>query len=97
MDFPSTHASLFVPLQRGESSPRAWAAFHARYHEVILTWCRRRELSGACTEDLTQEIWLKYKHTYRVKQMQEKEYLDVHPGESGTHLPGRDDPEAVSD
>jgi RNA polymerase sigma-70 factor (ECF subfamily) len=216
MDIPSTHASLFVPLQRGESSPQAWAAFHARYHDVILTWCRRRELSSACAEDLTQEIWLKllkdirtydpgkgrlrswlkavvnntltdywrrqqakperggvggsaflerlagladpeaadelsvaleqqtnnsaaeilarvqarlqpstwqafyqtlieerpakdvaqelglsvaavYKHTYRVKQMLEKEYLDVHPGEPGAPLPGRDDPEAVSD
>jgi RNA polymerase sigma-70 factor (ECF subfamily) len=215
MDIPSTHASLFVPLQQGEGSPRAWAAFHARYHDVILTWCRRRELSSACAEDLTQEIWLKllkdihtynpekgrlrswlkavvnntltdywrrhqakperggvggsaflerlagladpeaadelsvameeqtdhsaseilarvqarlqpstwqafyqtlieqrpaqdvarelglsvsavYKYTYRVKQMLEKEYLDVHPAEPGTHLPGRDDPEAVS-
>jgi RNA polymerase sigma-70 factor (ECF subfamily) len=216
MDIPSTHASLFVPLQRGESSPRAWAAFHARNHEVILIWCRRRKLSGACAEDLTQEIWLKllkdihtydpgkgrlrswlkavvnntltdywrrqqakperggvggsaflerlaclaepeaanelsvalerqtnssasailarvqarlqpstwqafyqtlieerpakevaqelglsvaavYKHTYRVKQMLEKEYLDVHLSESGARLPGRDNPEAVSD
>jgi RNA polymerase sigma-70 factor (ECF subfamily) len=59
MDIPSTHASLFVPLQRGESSPREWAAFHARYHDVILTWCRRRELPLEWAEDLTQEIWLK--------------------------------------
>src|SRR5262249_11250165 len=67
MNIPSTHASLFVPLQRGEHSPEAWAAFHARYHDVILTWCRRRELSSACSEDLTQEIWLKLLkdiHTY---------------------------------
>jgi RNA polymerase sigma-70 factor (ECF subfamily) len=215
MNIPSTHASLFVPLQRGEHSPQAWVAFHARYHDVILSWCRRRELPYACAEDLTQEIWLKllkdihtydpekgrlrswlkavvnntltdywrrqqakperggvggsaflerlanlaspeaadelsgaieqqsnstaaeiltrvqarlqpttwqafyqtlieqrpakevaqelglsvsavYKHTYRVKQMLEKEYLNVHPGEPGTHVPGRDDPEAVS-
>jgi RNA polymerase sigma-70 factor (ECF subfamily) len=215
MDIPSTHASLFVPLQQGEQSPAAWAAFHARYHDVILTWCRRRELSSACAEDLTQEIWLKllrdihtynpekgrlrswlktvvnntltdywrrqqakperggvggsaflerlagladpeaaeelsgaierqtnssaadilarvqarlhqttwqafyqtlieqrpakevaqelglsvsavYKHTYRVKQMLHEEYLHVHPSEPGAHLPGDDDPEAVS-
>jgi RNA polymerase sigma-70 factor (ECF subfamily) len=215
MEIPSTHASLFVPLQRGENSPQAWAAFHARYHDVILTWCRRRELSSACAEDLTQEIWLKllkdihtynpekgrlrswlkavvnntltdywrrqgakperggvggsvflerlanlaspeaadelsgaieqktnnaaaqilrrvqarlqpttwqafyqtlieqrpakevaqelglgvsavYKHTYRVKQMLEQEYLNVHTGEPATDLPGPHDPEAVS-
>jgi RNA polymerase sigma-70 factor (ECF subfamily) len=215
MDIPSTHASLFVPLQQGEQSPAAWAAFHARYHDVILTWCRRRELSSACADDLTQEIWLKllrdihtydpekgrlrswlktvvnntltdywrrqqarserggvggsaflerlagfadpeavdelsvaleqrtdrsasailarvqarvepatwqafyqtlieqrpakdvaqelglsvsavYKYTYRVKQMLHEEYLHVHPGEPGAHLPGRDDPEAIS-
>jgi RNA polymerase sigma-70 factor (ECF subfamily) len=59
MNLPSTHASLFVPLQRGEQSPQAWAAFHARYHDVILTWCRRRDLPSDCAEDLTQEIWLK--------------------------------------
>jgi RNA polymerase sigma-70 factor (ECF subfamily) len=216
MNLPSTHASLFVPLQQGEQSPKAWAAFHARYHDVILTWCRRRELPGACAEDLTQEIWLKllrdihtynpekgrlrswlksvvnntltdywrrqqvkperggvggsaflqrlaglaspeaadelsvaieqqtntsaaeilarvqarlqpttwqafyqtlveqrpaaevaralglsvsavYKYTYRVKQMLQKEYLHVQPGEAGADLPGRDGPEAVPD
>ncbi len=215
MNLPSTHASLFVPLQHGEQSPQAWAAFHARYHDVILTWCRRRQLSSACAEDLTQEIWLKllkdihtynpekgrlrswlktvvnntltdywrrqqarperggvggsaflerlaglatpeaadelggaieqrtdssaaailarvqarfhpatwqafyqtlveqrparevaqelglsisavYKHTYRVKQMLQKEYLHVQPSEPGTDLPGPDDPAAVS-
>jgi RNA polymerase sigma-70 factor (ECF subfamily) len=214
MKLPSTHASLFVPLQQGEHSPEAWAAFHARYHDVILTWCRRRELPSACAEDLTQEIWLKllrdihtykpekgrlrswlkavvnntltdywrrqqakperggiggsaflerlaglaspeaadelsialerrtdnsaaailqrvqarlqpatwqafyqtlveqrsakevaqelglsvsavYKHTYRVKQMLQEEYLHVHPDEPGADLPGPDDPESV--
>src|ERR1041384_568531 len=59
MDIPSTHLSLFLPLQKEEQSPEAWQAFHARYHDVILTWCRRRELSSAWAEDLTQEIWLK--------------------------------------
>jgi hypothetical protein len=37
-----------------------------------------------------------YKYTYRVKQMLHEEYLHVHPDEAGAHLPGRDDPEAVS-
>src|SRR5947209_5198906 len=67
MNISSTHASLFVPLQQGVQSPDAWAAIHARYHDVILTWCRRRELSSACAEELTQEIWLKLVkdiHTY---------------------------------
>src|SRR5579863_9581586 len=59
MNIPSTHASLFVPLQQGMQSAVAWAAFHARYHDVMLTWCRRRGFSSACAEDLTQEIWLK--------------------------------------
>jgi hypothetical protein len=59
MDIPSTQVSMFVPLQQGEGSPRGWAAYQVRYHVVILTWCRRRELSSACAEDLTQEIWLK--------------------------------------
>jgi RNA polymerase sigma-70 factor (ECF subfamily) len=56
---PSTHLSLVFPLQKEDRSEEAWQAFHARYHEVILTWCRRRELPGAWAEDLTQEIWLK--------------------------------------
>jgi RNA polymerase sigma-70 factor (ECF subfamily) len=59
MIIPSTHLSLFLPLQKGEENQEAWKAFHARYHDVILTWCRRRELSAAWAEDITQEIWLK--------------------------------------
>jgi RNA polymerase sigma-70 factor (ECF subfamily) len=59
MNIPSTHASLFLPLQRDDQSQQAWQAFHARYQDVILAWCRRRELPSACAEDLTQEIWLK--------------------------------------
>src|SRR5438105_1400327 len=78
MDIPSTHASLFVPLQQGEQSPAAWAAFHARYHDVILTWCRRREMSSACAEDLTQEIWLKLLkdiHTYHPEKGRLRSWL----------------------
>ncbi|HYV34544.1 MAG TPA: sigma-70 family RNA polymerase sigma factor [Gemmataceae bacterium] len=59
MNIPSTHLSLFLPLQKDGQSEEGWKAFHARYHEVILTWCLRRELSSAVAEDLTQEIWLK--------------------------------------
>lgn len=67
MIIPSTHLSLFLPLQKGEKNDEGWNAFHARYHHVILTWCLRRELSAAWAEDLTQEIWLKLLreiHTY---------------------------------
>jgi RNA polymerase sigma-70 factor, ECF subfamily len=59
MNIPSTHLSLFLPLQKGEQCEENWKVFHARYHEVIRTWCLRRELSDACADDLTQEIWLK--------------------------------------
>jgi RNA polymerase sigma-70 factor, ECF subfamily len=62
MNLPSTHASLFVPLQRGDRRPDAWSALHARYQDVILTWCRRRGLSLASAEDLAQDIWLKLVH-----------------------------------
>lgn len=59
MEIPSTHLSLFLPLQKKEENQEAWNAFHARYHDVIYAWCRRRELSAAWAEDLTQEIWIK--------------------------------------
>jgi RNA polymerase sigma-70 factor (ECF subfamily) len=78
MNIPSTHASLFVPLQKGGQGPEAWAAFHARYHDVILTWCLRRELSSACAEDLTQEIWLKLLkdiHTYNPEKGRLRSWL----------------------
>lgn len=65
MNLPSTHASLFVPLNRERPCPEAWRAIHARYHDVILTWCQRRGLSLAMAEDLTQEIWLKLLHDLR--------------------------------
>jgi RNA polymerase sigma-70 factor (ECF subfamily) len=56
---PSTHPSIVFPLREELQNEEAWQAFHARYQEVILTWCRRRELPLAWAEDLTQEIWLK--------------------------------------
>jgi RNA polymerase sigma-70 factor, ECF subfamily len=59
MDIPSTHASLFVAFRSDRHAQEIWAALHTRYHHVILTWCRRRGLTEACSEDLTQEIWLK--------------------------------------
>src|SRR5262245_11497191 len=59
MVLPSTHLSLLRPLLADDPRPEAWGALHARYHDVILTWCRRRGLPLACAEDLTQEIWLK--------------------------------------
>ncbi|MFO0969026.1 MAG: sigma-70 family RNA polymerase sigma factor [Gemmataceae bacterium] len=60
MILPSTHASLFLPGRGNDGSgAERWQAFHGRYHAVILVWCRRRGLSPACAEDLTQEIWLK--------------------------------------
>lgn len=59
MIIPSTHLSLFIPLQKGERNEEGWKVFHARYHDVILTWCLRRDLPSGWAEDLTQEIWLK--------------------------------------
>ncbi len=59
MIIPSTHLSLFLPLQEGDQNDEGWKTFHARYHEVILTWCLRRDLPSGWAEDLTQEIWLK--------------------------------------
>lgn len=56
---PSTHLSLFLPLRADANDQAAWRAFHVRYQDVILGWCRRRELSRAWAEDLAQEIWLK--------------------------------------
>lgn len=67
MIIPSTHLSLFLPLQKEGKNDEGWKAFHTRYHQVILTWCLRRELPLAWAEDLTQEIWLKLLrdiHTY---------------------------------
>jgi RNA polymerase sigma factor (sigma-70 family) len=65
MIIPSTHLSLFLPLQGVERNQEAWQAFHVRYHDVILSWCQRRELPSGCAEDLTQEIWLKLLHDIR--------------------------------
>src|SRR5262249_1017458 len=59
MVIPATQTSLLVSLQRNVPRQEAWQAFHARYHDVIMTWCRRRELPLACAEDVTQEICVK--------------------------------------
>lgn len=60
MDLPSTHASIFVPAEKGGVLPSdRLEALHLRYRDVILGWCRRRELSQECAEDVAQEIWLK--------------------------------------
>ena len=57
MNIPSTHDSLLAALGQ-EPAESAWAAFHDRYREVILAWCRRRGLEAEA-EDVTQEILLK--------------------------------------
>jgi len=60
MDLPSTHASVFLPADRDGVFPAdRLEALHRRYRDVILGWCRRRELSAECAEDVAQEIWLK--------------------------------------
>jgi RNA polymerase sigma-70 factor (ECF subfamily) len=59
MPIPSTHLSLLSALTAGGRREEAWAAFQARYRDVILGWCRRRELPPDCAEDLTQEVLLK--------------------------------------
>src|SRR5262249_21709310 len=66
---PSTHVSLLCNLRDGVRREEAWAAFQARYCEVIFGWCLRRGLSAHGAEDLTQEVLLKlfeqlprYKH-----------------------------------
>jgi RNA polymerase sigma factor (sigma-70 family) len=59
MILPSTHLSLFMPLQGDDPHTQAWGKMHARYQDVILTWCQRRGLPLASAEDLAQEIWLK--------------------------------------
>jgi len=67
MILPSTHASLFLAQEDDSDRPERWEAAHARYQEVILVWCRRRGLTHACAEDLSQEIWIKLLrelHTY---------------------------------
>jgi RNA polymerase sigma factor (sigma-70 family) len=59
MLIPSTHGSFLVELQRDGRQEDAWAAFLARYRDVILGWCRQRALPQDCAEDLTQEVSLK--------------------------------------
>lgn len=59
MDLPSTHISLLCALQEDGRRDEMWAAFHARYHDVIAGWCLRRGLPADEAEDLTQEVMLK--------------------------------------
>ena len=58
MAIPSTHISLLRQLEGGASQSEAWMAFHARYRDVILRWCRGRGVPRACAEDLTQDVFL---------------------------------------
>jgi RNA polymerase sigma-70 factor (ECF subfamily) len=57
MMIPSTHASLLHALQQDDQE--AWAAFQARYRDVIVGWCQRRSLPHDSAEDLTQQVLLK--------------------------------------
>jgi RNA polymerase sigma-70 factor (ECF subfamily) len=59
MLIPSTNASLLLALQKDSHREEAWGAFQAHYRDVILGWCRRRDLPQDSAEDLTQEILLK--------------------------------------
>jgi RNA polymerase sigma-70 factor (ECF subfamily) len=56
---PSTDVSLLYDVTQGARREEAWAAFQARYRDVIVGWCRRRGLSDHGAEDLTQEVLLK--------------------------------------
>jgi RNA polymerase sigma-70 factor (ECF subfamily) len=46
-------------LREGVRREEAWAAFQARYRDVIFGWCLRRGLSAHTAEDLTQDVLLK--------------------------------------
>jgi RNA polymerase sigma-70 factor (ECF subfamily) len=46
-------------LREGVRREEAWAAFQARYRDVIFGWCLRRGLSVHAAEDLTQDVLLK--------------------------------------
>ena len=59
MDIPTTHISLLCALQEDGRRDETWAAFHARYRDVIFGWCLRRGLPPDAAEDLTQEVMLK--------------------------------------
>jgi RNA polymerase sigma-70 factor (ECF subfamily) len=56
---PSTHVSLLYDIREDHRREETWAAFHTRYHGVILGWCVRRGLPRADAEDLTQDVLLK--------------------------------------
>ncbi len=59
MKIPSTHLSLLSALKEGARREEAWATFAARYRDVILGWCRRRELPEDGAEDVAQEVLLR--------------------------------------
>jgi RNA polymerase sigma-70 factor (ECF subfamily) len=60
MTIPPTDCSLLIVLmQEGDRREEAWKKFEARYRDIILNWCRRRELPQDCAQDLTQEVLLK--------------------------------------
>jgi RNA polymerase sigma-70 factor (ECF subfamily) len=56
---PSTHLSLLCDLREGGCQNQAWAAFQARYRDVIRGWCLRRGLPADGADDLTQDVLLK--------------------------------------
>jgi RNA polymerase sigma-70 factor (ECF subfamily) len=56
---PSTHASLLCDIREDHCREDTWAAFHTRYHGVILGWCVRCGLPRPDAEDLTQDVLLK--------------------------------------
>src|SRR5262249_25254569 len=59
LPFPSTHFSLLGGLRDDHRRDELWAAFSARYRDVIVGWCVRRGLRGADAEDLVQDVLLK--------------------------------------
>ena len=66
-NFPSTHPSLIAKLQ--DSHAEAWSRFFQRYQWVVLNWCRRKGLSLADAEDLTQSFMADAPRKLRTYQM----------------------------
>src|SRR5215468_4661430 len=59
MVIPVTQTSLLLSLQGDIPRQEAWHGFHARYHDVILAWCRRRELPSYDPAKGRFRSWLK--------------------------------------
>ncbi len=55
MNFPSTHSTLLSRL-RNRDDQAAWREFEARYRPLIVEFCRRRGLTAADAEDVTQRV-----------------------------------------